>query len=73
MSGQALKILEQIRALPAEDQDWLADQLNPVEDDPEFLAELERRSDEAHAHPERLRSGEPVHQDARRYLESLSS
>ena len=58
MSETALKLLEQIRALPEEDQAWIAEQLAPelpdLTEDPEFFAELQRRSDEAHAHPERL-------------------
>ena len=49
MSETALKLLEQIRALPAEDQDLIAEELadesddyDPLED-PEFRAELDRR------------------------------
>jgi len=45
MSETALKLLEQIRALPAEDQDLIAEELadgDPFED-PDFRAELDRR------------------------------
>jgi len=45
MSETALKLLEQIRALPAEDQHLIAEELadgDPFED-PDFRAELDRR------------------------------
>jgi hypothetical protein len=71
MSEAAMKLLEQIRALSVEDQDWLAEQLDDRTDDPEFFAELERRSDEAHKHPERLIDGPTAMAEARKYVEAL--
>lgn len=49
MSETAQKLLEQIRALPAEEREWLVGELQDDDDgfdpmtDPEFRAELDRR------------------------------
>jgi len=45
MSETALKLLEQIRALPAEDQDLIAEELadGDLFEDPDFRAELDQR------------------------------
>jgi hypothetical protein len=60
MSETAQKLLEQIRALPEADREWIAHELNgeaeyddPM-DDPEFQAMLTERLDEVKNHPERL-------------------
>ena len=69
MSELAQGLLVQAMELPEEDRRWLGVQLLDrveVDDefpdaphhDPEFMAELIRRSDEVHAHPERLISTE---------------
>jgi hypothetical protein len=64
MSELAQGLLMQAMELPEADRRWLGERLLDAEDadefpdaphhDPEFLAELIRRSDEVHAHPERL-------------------
>ncbi|MBX9582340.1 MAG: addiction module protein [Gemmataceae bacterium] len=61
MSDAAAKLLEQAIDLPLEDRREVAERLmESVEleesfpPDPEYLAEIIRRSDEAHAHPDRL-------------------
>jgi hypothetical protein len=68
MSELAQGLLAQAMELPAEDRRWLGEQLLESDEvdefpdaphhDPEFMAELIRRSDEVHAHPERLISTE---------------
>ena len=70
MSELAQGLLTQAMELPLEDRRWLGEQLLDSEEvdefpdaphhDPEFMAELIRRSDEVHAHPERLRTNEEV-------------
>lgn len=64
MSELAHGLLSQALELPEADRRWLGERLLDSEDvdefpeaphhDPEFMAELIRRSDEVHAHPERL-------------------
>ena len=64
MSEVAQGLLMQALELPEADRRWLGERLLDAEDadefpdgphhDPEFMAELIRRSDEVHAHPERL-------------------
>lgn len=64
MSELAQGLLTRALELPMEDRRWLGEQLLESEEvdefpdaphhDPEFMAELIRRSDEVHAHPERL-------------------
>jgi hypothetical protein len=70
MSEAAMRLLEQIRALPIEEQDWLAEELNttpsPQPKDLAFVAELLRRSDEAHTHPEKLVPWENLQQELAR-------
>ena len=65
MSELAQGLLAQAMELPEEDRRWLGAQLLEEDElpdaphhDPEFMAELIRRSDEVHAHPERLISTE---------------
>ena len=63
MSEAAQKLLEQIRALPEAEREWIAAELNseatggeyddPM-DDPEFQAILAERLEEVEKHPERL-------------------
>jgi hypothetical protein len=71
MSDDALKLLEQIRALPAEDQYLIAEELadGPFdeaaegaewENDPDFQAMLAERLQEVADHPERLLDGDAV-------------
>jgi hypothetical protein len=69
MSEAAMRLLEQIRALPVEDQDWLAEQLDDLNDDPEFLAEISRRIDHAALHPELAKPAEDVFAAGRRLIE----
>ena len=62
MSELAQGLLTQALELPMEDRRWIGERLLESEEvdadaphhDPEFMAELIRRSDEVHAHPERL-------------------
>ena len=61
MSELAQGLLAQALELPEEDRRWLVERLLEEDEfpdaphhDPEFMAELIRRSDEVHAHPERL-------------------
>ncbi len=64
MSELAQGLLTQALELPEADRRWLGQRLLDSEEvdefpdaphhDPEFMAELIRRSDEVHAHPERL-------------------
>jgi hypothetical protein len=72
MSERAAKLLKDLLALPVEDRQLIADRLDedlgaqfgepPIkyETEDEFYAEIERRSNEAHEHPERLLDGEQV-------------
>ena len=78
MSEIAQGLLTQAMTLPEEDRRWLGERLLDAEDadefpdaphhDPEFLAELIRRSDEVHAHPERLLNLEDVMLELRQHL-----
>ena len=79
MSELARGLLAQALALPEEDRRWLGERLldGDSEDDefpdaphhdPEFMAELIRRSDEVHAHPERLIDSEVVYAEIRELL-----
>ena len=65
MSDAAQKLLEQIRALPEEDRQWIADELwdeqgvsdediDALHADPEFQAMLADRLRQAEENPERL-------------------
>jgi len=80
MSELAQGLLTQAMALPEEDRRWLGKRLLDPEDDefpdaphhdPEFMAELIRRSDEVHAHPERLISNEAAFASVKRMLEEM--
>ncbi len=83
MSELARTLLTQALTLPDEDRRWLGEQLLEAEEadefpdaphhDPEFMAELIRRSDEVHAHPERLISNEVAFARIEKMLESLES
>lgn len=79
MSETALKLLEQIRALPEDEQRFIADELadGPLDedaaiaelhDDPEFQAMLDERLREVEEHPERLLDGDTVLAEGRRRL-----
>ena len=78
MSEIAQGLLTQAMTLPEEDRRWLGERLLDAGDadefpdaphhDPEFLAELIRRSDEVHAHPERLLNLEDVMLELRQHL-----
>ena len=75
MSETATKLLEQLLALPEAERLQIAERLyqsldaeSLLPDDPEFYDELARRSDEAHAHPERLLSGDQVFENLREHL-----
>ena len=76
MSETALKLLEQIRALPADEQSLIAEELadGPFdeaaeaaewENDPDFQAMLAERLQEVADHPERLLDGDTVMAEAR--------
>lgn len=65
MSDAAQKLLEQIRALPDAEREWLvgelwdeqdvtADELDELQADPEFQAMLAERLEQVEKHPERL-------------------
>ena len=81
MSELAQGLLTQALKLPMEDRRWLREQLleageadefpNAPHHDPEFMAELIRRSDEARAHPERLIDSEVVFEKAGLLLERM--
>lgn len=81
MSDAVAKLLEQAMDLPVEDRREMAERLfESVEleeahaadpDYAEHLAEIVRRSDEAHAHPERLLAPEQVKENVREYLDRL--
>ena len=80
MSELAQGLLDQMMALPEEDRLWIGEQLrgsyevdefpDAPHHDPEFMAELIRRSDEVHAHPERLIASEVVYAEIRELLEA---
>lgn len=71
MSETAQKLLEQIRALPEAEREWIAAELNceatggeyddPM-DDPEFQAMLAERLEQAEKHPEQLLTWEEAQQ-----------
>ncbi len=79
MSELAQGLLTQALELPEADRRWLGERLLDSDEadefpdaphhDPEFMAELIRRSDEVHAHPERLISNEVAFAEVRRALE----
>ena len=75
MSETAQKLLEQIRALPDEDRQWIAselgdeqDDLTDLQDDPTFQAMLAERLAFAADHPDELLDGDEVLAEARRRL-----
>lgn len=80
MSETAQKLLEQIRALPEAEREWLAhelwddqevteDGIDELENDPEFRAMLAERLDFAANHPDELLDGDEVMAEARRRLQ----
>ena len=81
MSELAQGLLAQALELPEEDRRWLGERLLDPDEadefpdaphhDPEFMAELIRRSDEVHAHPERLIDSAVVFEKARLLLEGM--
>lgn len=81
MSELAQGLLTRALELPMEDRRWLGEQLLDSEEvdefpdaphhDPEFMAELIRRSDEVHAHPERLISNEVAFAEVERMLAEM--
>jgi hypothetical protein len=81
MSELAQGLLAQAMALPEADRRWLGEQLLDADEadefpdaphhDPEFMAELIRRSDEVHAHPQGLIDSEVVFEKGRLLLERL--
>ena len=81
MSELAQGLLTQALELPEADRRWLGEQLSEADDvdelpdaphnDPEFMAELIRRSDEVHAHPERLISTEEAFESVNRMLAEM--
>jgi hypothetical protein len=65
MSEAAQKLLEQIRALPDDEREWItaelwdeqdvtADEIDELQADPEFQAMLAERLEQVEKHPERL-------------------
>jgi putative addiction module component (TIGR02574 family) len=70
MSERAAKLLKELLTLPVEDRQFIADRLDEdlvdrlgeppfkYESEDEFYAEIERRSNLAHEHPEQLIGGE---------------
>ena len=82
MSERAANLLKDLLSLPLEDRLFIADRLDedlgdrygdpPVkyESEEEFYAEIERRSNEAHEHPERLIDGEQALQEIQDYLKN---
>lgn len=65
MSETAQKLLEQIRALPEAEREWIAhelwderevaaDELDELQADPQFQAMLAERLEQVEKHPERL-------------------
>jgi hypothetical protein len=81
MSDAAMKVLVQAMDLPPEDRRAIGERLldsvgleEAQANDPgyeEHLAEIIRRSDEAHAHPELLLDGEQVKQNVRELLKRM--
>ena len=81
MSEVAQGLLMRALELPEADRRWLGERLLDAGDadefpdaphhDPEFLAELIRRSDEVHAHPERLISNEVAFADVEKMLAEM--
>ena len=78
MSELAQGLLAQAMELPEEDRRWLGERLLEEDEfpdaphhDPEFMAELIRRSDEVHAHPERLIDSEVVFEKARLLIDRM--
>lgn len=74
MSGAAATLLEQVLALPADDRRWFVYQLDASlapthEEEEQYWAEIARRSDEAHAHPERLIPWEVARENIRAELD----
>lgn len=76
MSETAQKLLEQILALPADEREWLANELwdeadgtddgiDELENDPEFQAMLAERLVFAEQHPGELLDGDEVMAEAR--------
>ncbi len=70
MSEAAQKLLEQIRALPDAEREWLfgeldGDDLADVRDDPEIQAMLAERLAFAEQHPNQLFDGDEVMAEAR--------
>ena len=76
MSDAATKLLEQLLALPEADRAAVADVLDaslpPLDhwDDPEFVAEIERRMKHADEHPESLLDADQVFAEARARLQA---
>lgn len=79
MSDAALKLLEQIRALPDDDRRELVaelweeppatdDEIDALHDDPDFQAMLDERLREVEEHPESLVDGDEVLAEGRRRL-----
>ena len=74
MSGEATSLLQQVLNLPSNERYEIAQQVlnslgdDEAPDDPEYWNEIERRSDEAHAHPERLLDAKQVIADLREHL-----
>ena len=73
MSETAAKLLEQVLALPDEDRRFVAERLwaelsDDPWDDPEFVAEMERRLEAVEKHPEQLLDGPTVLAQARERL-----
>ena len=74
-------LLTQALELPEADRRWLGERLPYSEEvdefldaphhDPEFMTELIRRSDEVHAHPERLIDSDVVFEKARLLIERM--
>ena len=80
MSELAQGLLAQALELPEEDRRWLGAQLLEEDElsdaphhDPEFMAELIRRSDEVHAHPERLIETDVAFAEIFRFLQDRRS
>ncbi len=81
MSELAQGLLAQAMELPEEDRRWLGKRLlepgaeddefpDAPHHDPEFMAELLRRSDEAHEHPERLIPSAVVFAEVKEFLKA---
>jgi hypothetical protein len=73
MSNAAQKLLEQIRALPDAEREWLVseldgDDLTELQGDPAFQAMLAERLDFVANRPDELLDGDEVMAEARRRL-----